>query len=332
MRGVALVVVALLLGSAAAQTLSFGATGFGGSGQAATGGSPAASPWIGVRFDAAIEDAKVAGTTVRLGLAVDDQAQLDVTMRANQTFGPVGNVIFEGQGAVRTDGAATGTVGVRGVLGPVALGLSLSAFGADAERFDRLAVASDARPAFALADGSQRGWGVRLQASARPSRALVVQVAPDFYHTADGSTWRIDGRVRWLRAIGPDELSVRVYGSSGTPMGSAAALGVGYTIVRRRAQDIDVAAFVGTAGSGWLPGATADLGQDLGGGVNATLSVALEPYRVDVAPYRTRLDLRLPTRLGEASASVAAGAGRGRASAALRLGLQMPLSLQQNPR
>lgn len=337
---IALVVALLTVGTlllsfttARAQTLELGASGTVGEG----GGAPGAptgttgGTGFGVRLDVGLLGASVADTTVDLRLAVDRAVQLGFSVSANQTFVPLGNVIFEASGALRTDGRATGRIGGRGVLGPVALGLELVAFNADASAFDPLAIASAQRPAFGHHGRPAAGWGVALTASGRPARPLVIEVAPALYRNADGTTLRFDGRLRWLRAVGDDELSLRLSGADVAAVGSYVAVGAGYTVVRRRAPKLDVAAFVGRGPLGWRPGLTADLGQRLGAGIDASLQLSLEPYRTDVAPYRAHLSVAAPTAIGQGTADLALGAGATRTGAALRLGLRMPVELPAEP-
>src|SRR5690606_33805864 len=87
---------------------------------------------------AAPESRPLPGAAGALGVG-----QLGLTLGANQSFGPLGNVVFELDGDLRSDGLAQLTLGARGVLGPVAARLSLLAQGADALTFEPLAAAGD---------------------------------------------------------------------------------------------------------------------------------------------------------------------------------------------
>jgi hypothetical protein len=309
---VALSVALALSAGGRAQTLSFGV---GVAADAAT--APATRPWVSLQ----VENARVGSDRVTLGVSYDGAAQLHLGMQANETFGPVGNVVGEGTVTVRTDGAAQGALGVRGVLGPVALGVQLTGFTDPPARFDPLAVAGDARP-----DVASGGWGVSLDASGRPARTWIVQANPQLYVLPGGTAWRADARVRWLRAIGPHELSLRLRGY--LPPGAAgdAALGVGFTYHRRRAPDLDGALYLGVGAGGFAPGLTASLAQDLGP-VQARLDVHAEPYRRDVPPYRARLDLSFGVGSGTATVAGAAAHGPGGTSGAVVVRYALPVDL-----
>ncbi len=308
--GCALLSVAVLAvaGVAAAQTLQL---------SAAFAGLP--------RFGVAVAGARADGARVDAGIKVDGDgiAQVDLGISANDTFGPLGNVIGEGNVTVRTEGRAQGSLGVRGVLGPVALGLRLLAFGADPARFDPLALGTDERPAF-----GGGGWGVALSGSGRLSRSIVLEAAPELYLVPAGAAARVSTRLRWLRAIGPHELSLRTRGYL-APGGAAAdaAVGVGVTVRRRRAPDLDAALYLGLGENGVRPGATASLSQPLPGGVSVELDASLEPYRADVAPYRLSAGASMPLVGGTGRLLAALAAGHGPLRAALETRLELPIAI-----
>lgn len=274
------------------------------------------------RASVGIDGAAVGDTRVSLALSYDGAAQLDLGLQANDTFGPLGNVIGEADLAIRTDGPAQGSLRARGVLGPVALGVTLSAFSSDPARFDPLAVASDTRPRFGAA-----GWGVALDASGRLDRAWIAEAHPALYLVQGQAAWVANARLRWLRAIGPHELSLRLTGYL-APGGSAGdgALGVGFSYRRRGAPALDGALYLGVGPDGLRPGATASLGQPFGP-LDATLALAVEPYRLDRSPYRARLDLTAPLGDGRLGLSAAATAGPAGPRGVLRLDYAVPVRL-----
>lgn len=313
-----------LLGPARAQTLDIGVTGSiaGGSGGPASPGGAA----TGGRVSLGIQGASVGGDRVDLGLAYDaagrGTGQLDFGVQANDTFGPLGNVVADARVALRTDAQAQGDLAAQGVLGPLAVGARLSAFTADPSRFDPMAVASDTRPDFGAG-----GLGISLHATGRPSRSLVLEAAPQAYVVPAGVAARATARVRFLRALGRNELSIRGLGYL-TPGARAfdGAVGVGLTIDRRRAPKLDGAVYLGWSQHGLRPGATASLGQQLGP-VLAMLELEAEPYRLDVPPYRAQLTLDFPLGSGKARLEGAAAAGPGERSGVLGVRYQLPVTL-----
>lgn len=295
-----------------AQTLQLGVAG----------AVPGSVPGGGGRVSLGIENAAVGDTRVGLGLAFDGQAQLDFAVQAADTFGPLGNVVGDANLSIRTDRQVQGALAASGVLGPVALGLTLSGFTADPARFDPLAVAGDARPDFGVG-----GWGIALDASGRPTRALVLEARPQLYLVAGGTALRLSSRVRWLRAIGPHELSLRLQGylEPGARAGDA-ALGVGFTYRRRRAPSLDGAVYLGDAPQGLRPGATASLAQQLGP-VEASLAIAAEPYRLDVPPYRLQLELSFDAGNGQVRVLGAAVTGPAGPRGVLAVRYRLPVHL-----
>lgn len=316
----ALLATLSLTGAARAQTLHLGVSGTVSD---VTGRSAPA----GERYAVAVRGARAGASRVDLGLAYDSgrgAAQLDFGVQANDTFGPLGNVVGEGRLTLRSDAQAQGDVSVRGVLGPVALGLRLSAFSADPGLFDPLAVAAADRPDF-----GSGGFGASFSASGRVSRTVVLEASPALYVVPAGLAAGATARVRLLRALGPNELSVRALGYL-APAATAVdtAVGVGLTVHRRRAPDLDGAVYLGWSPRGLAPGATTSLAQQLGP-VLASLKLEAEPFRLDVPPYRARLALSFPAGPGSAHVDGAGATGPKGFSGSLGLSYDLPVTLAE---
>ncbi len=306
----ALVVTLVAAPAARAQTLDVAVSG--------SLPGPGAGVVVGVR------GARVEDTDVDLAVRLDAAAQLDLGLRTHATFGPVGNLIGELHASLRSDGPAEASLGARGVLGPVALAVHLLAFGDDPARFDPLAIADDARPAFGAG-----GWGVRLGGSGRPARTVVLEGDAALYRIDTGWSGTFAARLRLLRAVGPNELSVALFGYAAPGFAPAqASLEGAMTIVRRRAPSITAALSIGVSADGVAPGARLALGQALGGGAEGRLELGLEPYRRDVPPYRLAADVGVPVSVGTLNVRGAAAAGRGATRAAMQVGLAVPVELR----
>ena len=195
-----------------------------------------------VRFEG-VRASGAPGTTVTFEVR-GPRPGIGLGLSANQAFGPLGNVIFETWGALATrpGGGATGegSLGARGVLGPVAVRLTLLGFGAEPGAFAPLQLASDARPHL---DGPAAG--VQAGVTGRLGRNLIVEGAPELYLAGGGVALRLDGAVRILRAFGEQELRVGVhaYGAPGLGAG-AGAVGAAVNFPRGREPDVRVGASV----------------------------------------------------------------------------------------
>ncbi len=214
-------------------------------------------------------------------------------LSTNQSFGPLGNVVFEGWGALAghpTGGAAAeGSLGARGVLGPVAVRLNLLGFGSVPGTFRPSALASDERPHLGTP-----AFGVQTAVTWRVGRDLILEAQPEVYLTGAGTALRLDAALRMLRTLGAHELALVLhgYGSPGLSDGAAAA-GVAVTFNRGRDPAITVGATVGYSAAGVWPGLSLALGQRVGV-VRLDLSAALEPYRADVPALRVTASVRTP--------------------------------------
>lgn len=268
-RAAALVILCLSAPLAAAQTVTFELGGF-------ASGAEAPAPSFGVSFDAI----KVTGGSVTLELGYAEHARLGVGLSTNWAFGPLGNVIVEGWGALRSDGVGEGRVGARGVLGPVALRLTVVGFGASPAAFRTGALTSTERP---LLPGSALGFQVGL--TARFNRNLVLEVDPEAY-LASGLALRGEARLRLLRSLGENELDFIALAYAPPGLGAAnAAIGVGVVLPRGRAPDWSFAALVGVSPGRVAVGGRVAVAEEFGS-VRVGLDVAFEPYRLDVPPLR----------------------------------------------
>jgi len=264
-------------------------------------------------------------------------AQLAVDLAANEVFGPLGNVIFELSGAIRTDALAQAALAVRGTIGPIAARLRLSAFGADAAVFDALATADDARPTL-----GRGGVGAELGVTVRFGRNVILDAEPDVYLTSAGVAGRIQVRLRRLRTFADNELRVYLLGATvpgttpaiGAPPATGAwhvAVGAGVLLPRGRAPDVELLVFAGTRGAGVVPGARVSWAENFGGGVRLDATGSFEPYRVDVHPVRVAVGLELPLAADSTLRfdAVTAAFDRTRPAAfALRSSVSMPVELR----
>lgn len=289
-RATVLVVLLSSVPLAAGQSVRFELGGFARSGEVL-------APSFGVRFDTI----KVTGGSVTLDLGYREHARLGVGLSTNWAFGPLGNVIVEGWGALRSDGVAEGRVGARGVLGPVAVRLTVVGFGDRSAAFRSAALTSTERP---LLPGPALGLQVGL--TARFSRNLVFEVDPEAY-LASGLALRGEARLRLLRSLGENELDFIALAYAPPGLGSAnAAVGVGMVLPRGRAPDWSFAALVGVSPAGVAFGGRIGVAEEFGA-VRLGLDAAFEPYRLDVPPLRLAVTASAPasTALGGGSWEVA---------------------------
>lgn len=273
-------------------------------------------------FSVAVElrDVKVGGTTVGLSLGFD---HLELTAWSAETFGPLGNVIFELEGELRSGPVARARLSARGVIASVAARAALVAAGADPERFDPLAVAADGRP---LLGGPV--LGLELGGTFRLDRQVVLDVAPAAYLAPAGAALDLDATLRLLRALGPNELQLHLQGALlPGALGDHAALGASVVLPRGREPDWTFGLWAGLGKTGVLPGATLAMAEDLLPGVRVGAEAAYQPYRSDVRPLRAALSLTAGLGGPDLELRLAGGALHGEAPDALaaRLGLTWTL-------
>lgn len=238
----------------------------------------------------AFEGVRVEGGTVGFSVGFVGAPLLALDLSTNRTFGPIGNVVLDARGALRSDGLGEADLSVRGVAGPVAIRVTASAFGAEAQRFRPLAVASDDRPTW-----TRSGVGLGIGVTGRLGRTVVLEVEPDVHFTPVGTGWRAAVALRLLRAWQQNEIRVVARGSLSPGTHAAeGAVGVGLVLPRGRAPDLAFATYLGASAKGVRPGATLDVAEDLGAGARLAVRAAYEPYRLDADPLRIATDLTLP--------------------------------------
>jgi len=295
----------LAFGAAGAQTFSVEGSGCLAAAPGACAGPAFGVAWRGVRVEAATVDLELATSGVGLALS------------AAETFGPLGNVVFELSGELRRGPVARARLGARGVVASVAARLAVAAAGDDDERFDPLAAAGDAP----LLGGPR--LSVAAGGTFRLDRQVILDVAPALHLAPAGAAVTAGATLRLLRALGEDELQARLGLAALPGPGDHAALGAALVLTRGRAPDWEAAAWLGYGEGGVMPGLTVSLAESLGGGGRAALTAAYEPYRRDVRPLRGAASLELPVGGPSARLEVAGGALHPTAPDALaaRLGL-----------
>ena len=284
MTNVAKVLWMMLIGAslsgAAAQTLSFGVS---------VNSDLLFEPEVqltALDFD----DGKVG---LRLAGGISGPLELGVTARTTQSFGPIGNIIFHGQGDVNTDGAFQVALGAEGVIASIAASVRTSLFTVEPGAFDMSeAYQADARP-FLLQEGrADFGLGVALSARYRVSRSFIVSGYPEFYLTdSGGAGLRVRGEGRLVKLNGPDDLHLLGLGYLNPAGGDFAALGAEYALNRRSWPNASAALWLGYGPDGILPGGSVRLEQPLRSiDARYRLVVAAEPYRTDILPYRAGVE------------------------------------------
>jgi hypothetical protein len=268
---------------------------------AATAGAQGARFWLGAlspsdsptkaSFGVRFEGMRLEGGTVTLDLRYAGVPQVGLGLSTSRAFGPLGNIVLDAWGALRVGGQAEARIGARGVLGPVAVRLALLGFGPERLLAQEALSASD-RP-----DLAGPAFGVQAGLTWRPDRNLVLEAAPEVY-LAGGVSLRGEARVRWLRALGDDELFAVVLGYA--PPGLAAAsggAGVGLTLTRGRAPDWTFVALVGVSPGGVGVGGRVSLAEDVGT-ARVAIDVAYEPFRLDLRPLRVHASGSAPAFTG----------------------------------
>jgi hypothetical protein len=307
-------------GAALGQSATYGAV-------ASDRGSGALARLQGVRDGATTVDA-----WARLGPGVAGGA----LVRWVETFGPLGNVIFEASldGAIaladaRSPEGVRAAVGVRGVLGPVAAAVRMDGGTVAEDDLDLGLRAELARVALLAAPGPA-DLGVRGSLTYRPDRATIVTLEPRLRWTPTGSSTWVSADLR--RGGFLPELDLWIGAEGGAVGGAGAgALGLGVVWTRRREPDSSLRIWLGADDAGARPGIEAAFA-GRGRGSVATLSVALTPHRLDAPPWRLALEATLPAALGGTWRLAAAAAGTPASAVAvtgtrwsLSLGLEQPL-------
>lgn len=239
--------------------------------------------------------------------------------RRTAAAGPLGNLVVEGAAFVGTAVGRPGleaaaALGLRGVIGPVAL----EVHGEHGTRtpFARAELDVDPEPV-PLADprlrtGAAAGsaaTAVRAVATWRPDRAWTLALAPHAARTASGWTGGVEATVRRAGVADALDLSLRLDTARGAAAGHA-ALGLTAHHVPRRAPESRATVWIGTA-----PGGAASLGAEAAwavrdGGTDALLAAGWGPAWSDRARGYALLRLSGPAGAGRVRV-VAGWAGGG---------------------
>ena len=230
---------------------------------------------------------------LRLAGGISGPVELGVTARTTQSFGPLGNIIFYGQGDVNTDGAFQVALAAEGVIASVAASLRTSLFTTEPGAFDMTeAYQADARPFLLQEEEADFGLGVALSARYRVSRSFIVSGYPELYLSdSGGAGLRVRGEGRLVKLNGPDDLYLLGLGYLNPAGSDFAALGAEYALNRRSFPKGSAALWLGYGPDGVLPGGSVRLEQPLRSiDARFRLVLAAEPYRTDILPYRAGVE------------------------------------------
>ncbi len=251
---------------------------------------------------------------LRLSGGLGRPLRFSLSARSTETFGPAGNLSFRGESRFEADGAFETALGAEGVLGPVAGGATLALFAQpvrDADPFE------DGRLRFLAPNARDFGLGLELAASYRVSRTLILTGEPAFYLSAErGLGLKLHAEGRFVRLFDPDDLRLLLAGYL-EPGGAAyhAALGLEYNLNRPESPNLLASLWLGTSRAGPWPGGRLEFSNRVGEG-RYHITLAAEPYRVDLQPFRALGTLEQP--LGEGALTGRLEARLGGGESALR--------------
>ncbi len=242
---------------------------------------------------------------IRLAGGVAGPLELGVSARETTSFGPLGNLTVSSDAKLDSSGRFEFSLGAQGVVAAVAARARLSLFTAEVGRFEISEVyVEEARP-FLLAEPLDFGAALDLGASYRFSRRFIVTAEPSLYLTDVGG---LGGRLalegRFVKVVGPDDLragALFYFGPAGNPFG---AVGAEYNLNRRSLPSASLAVWAGLNAEGLSPGARVQLSQTLKSlNSSYSLTLATEPYRTDLLPYRAAATYRQNLGVGALEAS-----------------------------
>lgn len=256
------------------------------------------------RAEVAFAAVPVERGTAGLRFAAGEELELGLRLREAGSLATVGNVVTTLALDGSTGGRYAAALTARGVLGPAAVRLRASVF----DGLPPLApLAEGAFSELPILGPGGSVLGLELGASYRATRTLIVDIAPAFYLRSGQLGAGFDAEARLLRLHGRNDLSLLLHlmGEPGFER-SAAALGAGYTFNRPRAPSWTASAWLGRGPGGIAPGARLSGSRRLEGG-SLRLSMAAEPYRLDVWPYRVDATLEQGLGRGELLVGILAG-------------------------
>gem|GEM_PF-2452254 len=243
------------------------------------------------RLSLAFEGFRVEATTATLWLSGGADSRLALELKQAETFGPLGVITLRSGMEITTSRGFFGGVAAAGVVGPVAIKLNtLLALNLPYGFHPFPVFGQGELPDIAFGGGT----AVTLAAgvSYRLSRNTIIEANPGVLFTAHGSGLRLEtsATIRRLQDRNDLTLSFLGYGEPSLASGFA-ALGLTYTLNRRRAPRWLGTLLFGTGVSGPAPGIRLSLGDRLGTGTTVALDLRAEPYRHDIAPYAVQANL-----------------------------------------
>lgn len=243
-------------------------------------------------------------------------------LRQTKAFGPVGNVIMELRAAGSSNREFAASLVARGVAGPAAVRLRLSAANTGAGPPLHLAgPPADTFPQQPEFAGLRQG--VELGVTYRATPTLILLADPGVFLAGTGVSWRLNVEARLLRQAGRDDLILALEGVwlQREESGGHAALRLGRQLNPRRAAPWQVSVLFGLSPDYVGPGFRLQGSTALANSSVVTLEASVEPWRTDRAPLQLQLELlQGPLLLGSELQWAA-----GRTNSSVRVGYRLPL-------
>lgn len=237
----------------------------------------------------ALLDQRIEGGHASLGVHYRSAPGLALHLRNTTTFGPIGNVIVDFDGAATAGNGWYASLAARATAGPVALRLRGLALDGDGQPLLR-----EPDPSFGptVRSHGQLVWGVQLGATYRASRELQLLFDPSLLGGGRGLALLLPLEVQLARFWNGHDLRLQVAGllpfHSGGDLQAWTSAGLGLRINRDRAASWNAWFLLGGTTSRFSPGVSLDVQQSTGQGA-VSGSLRLEPWRNDSAPLNLRL-------------------------------------------
>jgi hypothetical protein len=221
---------------------------------------------------------------VRLAGGISGPIEFGAKLRQDTSFGPVGSVTIKTQYDVSTFGQTQFLLQANGVVGSVAANAGWQIFNTLPGTFDFAEAFSDVRPRLA---GS--GMAFDLGATYRISRTLIASAYPSVYFVSgEGIGVRLNADLKLAKLFDPNDASILLLGYLEPGNSSSfAAFGFQFDFNERLLPPIVASVWLGAGSKGFGPGLRASISQSLKN-MNAKYGaeLGLEPYRIDIMPYR----------------------------------------------
>jgi hypothetical protein len=260
---------------------------------------------------------------LNFGVTLASVAQIRLTLRDSNSFGPFGNLVLEGSASISNNRKYLLDISGQAVFGPVAARARI-ALGNSAQSQFLPELRFSTRPPTVLGGLDDHWQKLNLGLNYRASRGLLLKISPSIFLTAGNLGGSVRAVAHFHRLFGVNSLELEAEGHIDRSVGNRHFdVGATYVTSQRYSPKWSLGILAGIGNAGLKLGTRLRGTQSLRNGGSIAVTLASEPYRNDFDANRLWATITYPVPESKVSLQAVAGLSRGVSGTATHLAVKM---------